>query len=296
MSALDAGAYPALAQLQPSWVGVALYNLLPIRRRVILSNMRQVFGERLSDEDLRRLAQCFYSHALKSVGEYLSMILMPARRITARVEVQGVEHMLQASEKGKGILLLAGHFGNWELSAIGACLQFQQYRNRFHVIRKPQIGFLETIAFRRFEKAGLRVVSRQNALSRITDALADNEVAVFIMDQHASPGPKAVPVEFFGRKASTNRSLALLAAHSGAPVIPARSYRRPDGRHVLHFEAPLTWITADDTREEIYLNTRRYNQVLERFVLEQPDQWFWMHRRWKEKLFKPRQRPRKPAS
>ena len=95
------------------------------------------------------------------------------------------------------------------------------------------------------------------------------------MDQHNKVGSKAIAVEFFGRKAGTNRSLALVARQSGAPVIPAVSYRGADGRHVMKFHPPLEWISARSPREEVYLNTLGYNRVLERFVLDHPDQWLW---------------------
>lgn len=277
------------ASLRPTLAGTLLYHLLPVRRSVVLANMRQVFGEVASEKDLRRLARCFYSHVIKSIGENLSLLWTSTRRHTRRVELQGVDHMLKAAERGKGLLVLSGHFGNWEYAAIGAIRQFEEYRGRFHIIRKKLSRGLEGWVVRRCERAGLHVIERRDALVRSSEALEKNDAVVYIMDQHASVGrkrgrnPKSLHVDFFGRKAWTNRSLSLLAANTGAAVVPATSYRRPDGTHVMRFEEPLAWIEAEDTKEELVLNTRRYNEVLERFVLEHPDQWFWMHRRWKER-------------
>jgi KDO2-lipid IV(A) lauroyltransferase len=203
------------------------------------------------------------------------------RGLAARVEVQGEEHLFRAAEQGKGILLLTGHFGNWEQASIGAMLQFDEFRDRFYAVRKSLSAGLEQLIFRRFRNAGLRVILRFDALAQVLRVLDQNDVVIFIMDQFTKEGAKGIMVDFFGREAGTNRSLALLAAHSGAAVIPTTAYRRPDGKHVMRFEAPLTWIPDDDPREEVRLNTRLYNEVLERFVLEHPDQWFWMHRRWK---------------
>jgi len=90
-----------------------------------------------------------------------------------------------------------------------------------------------------------------------------------------------IPVEFFGRPAGTFKSLALIAKASGAPVIPAHGWREADGRHVLRFEEELRWVSHEDPQEEIRLNTRAYNQAIERMVLRHPEQWFWMHKRWK---------------
>jgi KDO2-lipid IV(A) lauroyltransferase len=88
-------------------------------------------------------------------------------------------------------------------------------------------------------------------------------------------------LEFFGHPAGTFRSLAIIALATGAPVVPAASWREPDGCHVLRFEEALSLIECDDADEAIRRNTRAYNAVLERLVLRHPEQWFWVHRRWK---------------
>jgi KDO2-lipid IV(A) lauroyltransferase len=261
-----------------------------MRRRVVMENLRQVFGDRLSENERRRLARCFYGHVAKTIAENLAMMVSSEKRIAGKIDVIGVDHMLTAAEQGKGVLILTGHFGNWELSAVGAMLQFKQYKNRFHVIRKSLGAGLEHVVFGRFRKAGLRVIKRNDALTKTLDALEENDVVIFIMDQHNKVGAKAVAAEFFGKAAGTHRSLALVARQSGAPVIPAVSSRRPDGRHVMKFHPPLEWITAENHREEIYLNTLGYNRVLERFVLDHPDQWLWAHRRWKIETDRPSKR------
>jgi len=281
---------PDMTGLKPSLLGRALCALLPVRRHVVKGNLRQAFGDDLGEPELRRLAQCFYGHVAKTVAENLAMMVSSQRRIAAQVDVIGAEHVLEAAEEGNGVLLLAGHFGNWELSAVGAMLQFKQYQNRFHVIRKSLGLGLERAVFGRFSKAGLTVIRRMDALTKVLDALENNDVVIFIMDQHNKVGSKAVSVEFFGKEAGTHRSLALVARQSGAPVIPAASYRTANGRHVMKFHPPLEWIAADDHRKEIYLNTLGYNRVLEGFVLDHPDQWFWMHRRWKIETDRPSRR------
>jgi KDO2-lipid IV(A) lauroyltransferase len=271
-----------VSKLEPSLIGSAVYNWFPIRRRIVMANIRQVFGDQLGKDDQRRLAKAFYGHFVKVVCENLAMFWRSDRRLAGLVDVVGVEHLFEAGEKGNGILILTGHFGNWELTSIAAMLQYKEYRDRFFVIRKSLSAGLEHVLFRRFHQAGLQVIPPFNTLSQVLRALENNDVLIFILDQHTMVDmPKGIAVEFFGRTAGTNRSLALLTAHSGAPVIPAVAYRKPDGRHVVRFEEPLEWIYADDPQEEIRLNTQHYNDVLERFVLEHPEQWFWAHRRWK---------------
>jgi lauroyl/myristoyl acyltransferase len=88
-------------------------------------------------------------------------------------------------------------------------------------------------------------------------------------------------VEFFGHPAGTFRSLAVIALATGAPVVPAASWRDETGRHVLRFELPLAPIEHSDTNEAIRMNTRAYNRALERMIVRRPEQWWWVHRRWK---------------
>jgi KDO2-lipid IV(A) lauroyltransferase len=133
---------------------------------------------------------------------------------------------------------------------------------------------------RRFRKAGLGVLPKKGALDAILDRLGAGDAVAFVLDQHAV-GRDGVHSEFFGHPAATFRSLAIVALATGAPVVPLASWREPDGCHVLRFEDPLPLIERDDPDEAIRANTRAYNAVLERLVLRHPEQWFWVHRRWK---------------
>jgi len=247
---------------------------------VVLENMRRVFPG-FDDRELRVLAECFYSHFGRSLFEMLRMSWMTDSEIRRHIRVEGKENLQRAAELGRGILILTGHFGSWEFAPVAAILGWPQYRGRFHFIRKSLGRVLESVLFGRFERAGLGVIPKRGGLDRILDALAKNDAVAFLLDQHASPSSTGIAVEFFGRPAGTNRSLAMIAALSGAPVVPATSYRRPDGDHVMEFHPAIPWIHRDDPQDEIRENTRRYNQVLERFVLAHPEQWFWFHRRWK---------------
>ena len=112
------------------------------------------------------------------------------------------------------------------------------------------------------------------------ELLAKGAIIVFVYDQHA--GKKdGVVVDFLGHPAGTFKSLALLALTTGAPVIPASSWREPDGTHVLRFEDPLPLIESENVSEAIRKNTQAFNDALGRMLLRHPEQWIWMHKRWK---------------
>ncbi|MBI4536618.1 MAG: 4'-phosphopantetheinyl transferase superfamily protein [candidate division NC10 bacterium] len=271
------------ARLEVPWYGRLIYHLLPVRRRVVLGNLRRVFGDTIPEAEIRRLAQAFYAHFARLIGEFLRFPWLSASRRAALVRVENIEAALRAHARGKGALILTGHFGNWEITTVAGITQFPQYRGLFHFLRRPlQPAWFDDLVTRRFRRAGLGTLPKRGALDAILDRLSAGGVIVFVFDQHA--GRKdGIPVEFFGRPAGTFRSLAILALATGAPVVPATAWREPDGTHVLRFEEALPLIECADTNEAIRRNTRAYNAMLERLLLRHPEQWFWMHRRWKLK-------------
>jgi lauroyl/myristoyl acyltransferase len=164
---------------------------------------------------------------------------------------------------------------------VAGITQFPQYRGQFHFVRRPlKPALLNGLVTWRFRRAGFGTFPKRGSLDAIIEALSGGAVVVYAFDQHA--GKKdGVTVDFFGHPCGTFKSVALLALTTGAPVIPAYSWREADGSHVLRFEEPLPLIDCEDVGEAIRRNTRAYNEALERMLLRHPEQWIWMHRRWK---------------
>jgi KDO2-lipid IV(A) lauroyltransferase len=262
-------------------IGRLFYHLLPIRRGVVLANLRRVFGDAVPEAEIRRIAQASYAHLARLGLEFLVFPWFSRARRAALVRVENYDMALQVYQRMKGVLILTGHFGNWEVATAAGMASFPQYRGMFHFLRRPlKPRWFDALVTRRFRRAGMGVLPKKGALGRILDLLAAGHAIVFVFDQHAG-GNDGIPVEFFGQPAGTFKSLAILALATGAPVLPAASWREPDGRHVLRFEEPLPLIECDDTNEAIRRNTRAYNEALERLVLRHPEQYFWLHRRWK---------------
>jgi KDO2-lipid IV(A) lauroyltransferase len=267
-------------RLDAPWTGKFMYHCLPIRRSVVLSNLRRAFGDALDDRQIVTLAQGFYAHLLRSLSEFTRVNLMP-RRLQPAVRVENVEAILKAHALGKGVLVLSGHFGNWEVVLPRAIESFPQYRGQFHILRRPlRLGPFDRLVTHRMRKSGLEVIPKRGSLQTILDRIGAGDAVVFIMDQHAG-ARDGVLSEFFGCPAWTFRSLALVALSTKAPVVPAAVWREADGAHVLRFEEALWPVDGATADEAIAANTRRYNEVLERIIIRHPEQWFWFHRRWK---------------
>jgi KDO2-lipid IV(A) lauroyltransferase len=263
------------------WLGRVLYRLLPLRRKVVLENLRRVFGDATPAAEIEALAQAHYAHMGRLLWEFLRFPWLSAQMRREMVRVENLDALVAALGQGKGVLILTGHFGNFEVATAAGLDSFPQARGRFWFVRRPvKPPWLDRLVARRFARAGFGILPKRGGLDAILDKLAAGDLVVFPFDQHASR-KDGVLVEFFGHPAGTFRSLAVIALSTGAPVVPAASWREPDGTHVLRFEPALAPIEHADADEAIRLNTRAYNAALEHLVVRHPEQWWWTHRRWK---------------
>jgi KDO2-lipid IV(A) lauroyltransferase len=269
------------AQPKAPLLGRLIYALAPVRRRVILENLRRVFGDSAAPEDLRRLAQAHYAHLGRLAWEFLWFPWVSDAKRATMARVENLDLLEAALARGKGVIIVTGHFGNFEVATAAGLASYPHARGRFYFVRRPfKPRWLDDLVTRRFRRAGFGVLPKRGGLEGILDRLSAGDLVVFPFDQHASR-KDGVMAELFGHPAGTFRSVAVLAISTGAPVVPAASWREPDGRHVLRFEDALAPIEHPETNEAIRLNTRAYNTALERMILRHPDQWWWVHRRWK---------------
>ncbi len=263
------------------WFGRLLYHLFPYRRGVVLGNLRRVFGGYISEDEILKLAQAYYAHYIRFLLEFVRLPFMSLPRRKAWMRIENVEVALRAHARGKGILLLSGHFGNFEVSTVAGIGQFPGYRGLFHFVRRPlKPKLLNDFITWRTRQAGFGTLTKRGSLEAILDLLAGGAIVVYVFDQHAGKG-NGITVDFFGHPAGTFKSVALIALSTGVPVVPAYSWREPDGSHVLRFEEPVQLIEDENIGDAIRRNTRAYNEVMERMLLRHPEQWIWMHRRWK---------------
>lgn len=265
---------------QPGIAGRLLYWLVPIRRRTILDNLRHVFGD-LTDRERRQLAQAHYEHLWRCIREIIRWLVVPGG-VAYRVEV--AESAWEFDVRRAGALLLMAHLGNFELVPIAGIRDNPEYRGIFNVIRRPlPFGWLDRFVRRIFAAGGIGVISDRGALRVVEDTLQKGGSVAFLLDQHASPR-YGVVVDFLGQPASTFRSLAELSLRLQRPVLPYLTWREPDGTHVIRFDEPIFAVQHADFETAVRATTQAYSDVLGRFILAHPEQWFWVHRRWKASL------------
>lgn len=188
------------------------------------------------------------------------------------IRYDGFEHYEEAKRRGKGVLFATAHLGNWELSAFAHALLAEPM---WVVVRPLDNPLIDRLVARRRALSGNRVFEKKDFARGILAALKRNEAVGILVDQNAAIAD-GLFVEFFGVPACVSPSFAKLAAHTGAAVIPGFAvWDRAARRYVLKFY-PILEMTGDAQED-----TRRVQGALERAIREYPDQWLWIHRRWK---------------
>jgi KDO2-lipid IV(A) lauroyltransferase len=260
-----------------NWLGWIVFSVFRVRRKVVLKNLRTAFPEK-STKSLKQIGLRTYQNFAKMVFEYSRFPLLKKETVLADWEVEGIEHVDGALERGNGAVLVAGHFGNWEY--MGACLAQMGYPIAF-LVGEQHNKLIDDMMNQNRELMGIRIIHMGIAVRGVMKTLRDNRIVALLSDQDA--GRQGVFVQFFGKPSSTHQGPAIFALKTGAPIIFASAIRLPRGKHKMVFELLRFDYLDGITDKNIYEMTQAYTTLLENKIREYPDHWFWMHRRWKRK-------------
>jgi KDO2-lipid IV(A) lauroyltransferase len=252
-----------------------LAYFLGIRRDVALDNLAHAFPEK-SEEERRRIARGAYTNMARAFLEGLACSRMTSEQVAERVVLEGGHRFDEAWAQGRGVLIATAHFGSWEL--MGEVMARRGLP--VHCVVKPLKGALNAELVASRTKNGLRLIPGRGALRGTIAALRDNQWVTMLIDQ-VLPAAQGVFVPFFGRLACTNPSLSWAARRSGAPVLGVMGVHEGD-RLRLYVEGPFP-LPEGDRDEAIAAHTATLTAVIERYIRRYPDQWLWLHRRWKVK-------------
>ena len=268
LQALPSGAVDTLARAVAACAWV-----LGIRRRVTLDNLAHAFPER-SDEERRAIARGAYANMARAVVDALRTLGASRAELLAEVEVDDFGPVERALAAGKGLLVATAHLGSWEM--FGAAMA---QRVPLHAVVRPLRGGVNARLVEARERSGLRLIPARGALTSMVAALRKNEVVAMLLDQ-AIGGKHALFVPFFGRPAATTPALSMAALRTGAPTLVVVALRL-DGRLRFRVEGPFEVTSSGDRQRDLQDHTARVTAALERIIREAPDQWLWLHRRWK---------------
>jgi KDO2-lipid IV(A) lauroyltransferase len=257
-------------------LGRFVYNRIGHRKAVTLNNLRRAFPEK-PDSEVTQLARKAYENIGISLLELVWFPRMTRDLLLTELRFDHPDVLRNAHKKGKGVIVLTAHFGNWEFLGQAMTVHFGY---PFSGLAKTQSNRLvnEQVNKRR-QLFGTKVIPMETSLREVLRALGDGEMVAIAADQAA---PKEnIPMEFFGTMVPTHTGPSVLSLKMGSPIVAVFTVRSTDGSYDAHvIEVPSEDLKGHSEENVIEL-TRRHVKITEDIIRQFPDQWLWMHKRWK---------------
>jgi KDO2-lipid IV(A) lauroyltransferase len=259
-------------------LGFVFYVLWGSRRKIAIDNVEKAVeaGALKIDASPAQVVRKSFMNLGRSLAEIIKIYFGLGRRLIDSIEVVGFDNYLKAKERGKGILFITGHCGNWELTALG----FGARVAPLAVIARAQNNpYLNRLVEKTRARYGNRIIYKQGALMAILSVLRNNGMVGVLMDQAVLPEEGYI-IDFLGRGAWTMKIPAIIARKRGAAVLPAFIHREGN-RYIgtLYPEVPLS--QEKDEEKALIEDTKKFSSYIENYIREHPTEWLWIHRRWK---------------
>lgn len=244
--------------------------------QIAAENLRQAFPH-WEEERRLRTARAVYAHFGQTLVDILWMAGQPRERLLALVVEEGRENVERAHAGGRGAVYITAHFGNWEFYGVAWGWMGTPIGVVARPLDNPALD-ARLNAFRR--RSGNTVIFKRRALQDVLRLLRGGGGVAILVDQNVQE-QDGIFVEFFGRPAATTTVAAALAVKTGCAVLPVHCESLPDGRYRFVYGPELEWTPSGNRQEDIAGLTQAMTSVIEAWVRERPEQWLWMHRRWK---------------
>jgi len=248
------------------------------QRKIALESLKTAFGSGKSEEELAAIARDCFTYMAKSSVELL-FLMDRLTLLKSRVTLVGKKHLETALAKGKGVILVSAHFGNFPLLLVR--LSQEGYRT-CGIMRQMKDERVERFFLAKREKLNIKTIysqPRKVCVENTIRSLRNNEIVFIPIDQNFGTG--GVYVDFFGRKAATATGPVVLAQRTNAAVLPCFIVRQKDDTQQIIFEPGLTLENAGTPEETITVNVQKLTAVIEEYIRRYPAEWGWIHRRWK---------------
>lgn len=244
-----------------------------------ITHLTMVYGNQLSQRQIYRMAKAVFVNLGRNMADAFRLPVYNAQTIDQIVKAKGLQILDQALKKGKGILALTGHIGNWEL--MGSYLALKGYP--VNVVGAPVYDSrLDELVVANRLKSGMKYIARGSATREIIRALRRNEIVGLLIDQDTRH-VDGVFVDFLGKKAYTPVGPVVLAMKTEAAVIPMSVHIQKNNIHVIEIEQELILQFSKNEEQNRVFNTQICSEAIANFIRRHPTQWVWMHSRWKTK-------------
>jgi len=275
----------SLRRILAVFIAKLAYYISLKHRLIALHNLMRSFPDRPLKEIIRLAKDSYISFTLVAV-DFFDIPYLNKDNLHRWISIKGLDNYTEACKEGKGVLIFSAHFGNWEIG--NAALA---------IITRPFIFVYRIFDSHLLERGitGVRAsygnvsLSKDKAMRPMIRLLKNGASINLLIDQNVA-WYEGVFVDFFGRKACTTPGLALLALHTKAPVLPVFTRRLPDGKYLLEIGKKVDIICSENREADILINTQNFTKIIEDHIRQYPEQWFWVHQRWKTKLCQVKQR------
>jgi len=260
-------------------LGLIGYYIVPSERKKTVKHLKMVYGDKYNDRQIKKMTKEVFINLCRNMADAFRVGTLGPHNIDNYVTASGLEKIDRALSKGKGLLALTGHVGNWELMA--AYLAMKGYS--LNVIGAPIYDSrIDDLVVKNRCNSGLNYIARGSATRGILRALKRKEIIGILMDQD-SKRVDGVFVDFLGEEAYTPVGPVILAIKTGAPLLPMGIHIRKNNTHVIEVGDEIELkLTGDSEYDRVY-NTLLCSKAIEKHIIKYPTQWVWMHRRWKTK-------------
>ena len=257
-----------------------LYHLSLEHKLIAVHNLIRSFPEKSLNEILK-IAKSSYASIALTMSEFFDILYLNKDNLHRWVSVRGLDHYEKACREGKGVLLFSAHFGSWE---IGSAALAMMTKPLIFMVRLLDSPFLEDASTYVRGYCGNTSLHKDNAMRPTLRLLKKGETIKLLIDQNVS-WYEGVFIDFFGRPACTTSGLATLALHTRAPVLPIFTTRMPDGKYLMEIGPRIETVNTGNRDRDVLMNTQNYTKIIEDHIRKYPEQWFWVHQRWKTKLW-----------
>jgi len=257
-------------------LGLLLGRIAKRHVGIAVQNLRHAFPD-WSDERRERTARGVYVHFCRMLCDIIWFSSRSDERLLRSVEFFGREHGEAALASGRGVLFVTCHMGNWEVFAVAQSLVHRAVSVVARPLDNPALD-VRLCAFR--ARGGNTVIYKRNALSQIMRTLRGGGGVAILIDQNVQE-KDGIFVDFFGRKAATTTVAAAVALKTRCLIVPVHAVLRPDGINALCYDPPIEALPSDDRAGDIARVTQLLTSRIEGWIRETPEQWLWVHRRWK---------------
>jgi KDO2-lipid IV(A) lauroyltransferase len=258
-------------------IGWAAYAATPRLRRVGLRNLALAFPEK-PEAEREIILRAMYRQLGWQLAEFCHMPSYTLGLVNQFIRYEGLEHYLEAKQRGNGVLVLTGHLGAWEMSSFYHSMAGYPMGMVIRTLDNPKLNRLVNDIR---TKHGNRVLPKDDFARGLIAAMRAGETVGVLMDTNMTP-PQGVFVHFFGHAACTASGVARVALRTGAAVLPGFLVWEPaEKKYVLHFLPQLNLVDTGDAERDAITNTQMFTTALENVIRRYPEQWLWVHRRWK---------------